>query len=163
MDKLTIVTTGGTIDKIYFDDKSSFQIGAPQIGEILRALGVAFEFDVVALMRKDSLHLDAADRALIRRTVAEQPARHILVTHGTDTMVETARELQGIAGKVIVLTGSLNPALFQGSDAVFNVGTAVGAVQSLPDGVYIAMNGRIWDPARVRKNVDANRFEKASD
>jgi len=162
MDKLTIVTTGGTIDKIYFDDKSSFQIGAPQIGQILRALGVAFEFDVVALMRKDSLHLDAADRALIRQTVSEQPARHILVTHGTDTMVETARELQGIAGKVIVLTGSLNPALFQGSDAVFNVGTAVGAVQSLPDGVYIAMNGRIWDPARVRKNVDANRFERAT-
>ena len=162
MDQLCIVTTGGTIDKIYFDDKSSFQIGAPQIGDILRALGVAFGFDVVALMRKDSLHLDAQDRALIRSTIAAQPARHILVTHGTDTMVETARELQGLAGKVIVLTGSLNPALFQGSDAVFNVGTAVGAVQSLPDGVYIAMNGRIWDPTRVRKNVDQNRFEPAT-
>ena len=76
-------------------------------------------------------------------------------------MVETARALQGVSGKVIVLTGALNPALFKGSDAVFNIGCAVGAVQSLPDGVYIAMNGRIWDPARVRKNVDANRFEEA--
>ena len=161
MDHLTIVTTGGTIDKIYFDDKSSFQVGAPQIGEILAALGVAFRFDVIALLRKDSLHIDADDRELVRRTIEAQPGRHVLVTHGTDTMVETARVLEGIAGKVIVLTGALNPARFQGSDAVFNVGCAVGAVQSLPDGVYIAMNGRIWDPARVRKNVDANRFEQA--
>jgi L-asparaginase len=74
-------------------------------------------------------------------------------------MVETARVLAGIPGKVIVLTGALNPARFQGSDAVFNIGCAVGAVQTLDDGVYIAMNGRVWDPATVRKNRDANRFE----
>ena len=158
---LTIVATGGTIDKIYFDDKSAYQIGAPQIGEILKQLGVAFEFEVIALMRKDSLHMDDADRDLIRRTIAAQPHRHVLVTHGTDTMVETARALTGIAGKTIVLTGALNPARFQGSDAVFNIGCAVGAIQALPDGAYIAMNGRVWDPQRVRKNRDANRFEGA--
>jgi L-asparaginase len=156
---LTIVATGGTIDKIYFDDKSSYQIGAPQIGEILNQLGVAFAFDVIALMRKDSLHMDDADRDLIRRTILSQPHRHVLVTHGTDTMVETARVLAGIPGKTIVLTGALNPARFQGSDAVFNIGCAVGAIQALSDGVYIAMNGRVWDPARVRKNREANRFE----
>ena len=156
---LTIVATGGTIDKIYFDDKSAYQIGAPQIGEILEHLGVAFPFEVIALLRKDSLHMDDADRDLIRRTIAAQPHRHVLVTHGTDTMVETARALAGIAGKTIVLTGALNPARFQGSDAVFNIGCAVGAIQALPDGVYIAMNGRVWDPARVRKNREANRFE----
>ena len=161
MQHLTIVTTGGTIDKIYFDDKSASQIGAPQIGEILKQLGVAFEFEVIALMRKDSLHMEDADRDLIRRTIAAQPHRHVLVTHGTDTMVETARALAGIAGKTIVLTGALNPARFQGSDAVFNIGCAVGAIQALPDGVYIAMNGRVWDPQRVRKNRDANRFEGA--
>lgn len=161
MQHLSIVTTGGTIDKIYFDDKSEFQIGAPQIGEILSAIGVAFPFNVVALMRKDSLHLTEADRELIRQTIADQPNRHILVTHGTDTMVETARKLVGVEGKVIILTGALNPARFQGSDAVFNIGTAVGAVQSLADGVYIAMNGRIWQPDRVKKNVTANRFESA--
>ncbi|MGH8041768.1 MAG: asparaginase domain-containing protein [Rudaea sp.] len=158
---LTIVATGGTIDKVYFDDKSAYQIGAPQIGEILTQLGVAFAFEVIALMRKDSLHMDDADRDLIRRTIAAQPHRHVLVTHGTDTMVETARALAGIAGKTIVLTGALNPARFQGSDAVFNIGCAVGAIQALPDGVYIAMNGRVWDPQRVRKNRDANRFESA--
>jgi L-asparaginase len=159
MDRLLIVATGGTIDKIYFDDKSEFQVGAPQIGGILDAIGVAFAFDVIALMRKDSLHLTDDDRALIRATIAAQPHRHVLVTHGTDTMVETARTLEGLTGKVIVLTGALNPARFQGSDAVFNIGTAVGAVQCLPDGVYIAMNGRIWRPEAVRKNVAANRFE----
>ncbi len=156
---LTIVTTGGTIDKIYFDDKSTFQIGAPQIGDILTSLGVAFTFDVIPLLRKDSLHIADSDRELIRRTIEAQPHRQVLVTHGTDTMVETAQVLQGISGKVIVLTGALNPARFQGSDAVFNIGCAVGALQTLPDGVYIAMNGRVWDPARVRKNRDANRFE----
>lgn len=159
MDRLLIVATGGTIDKIYFDDKSEFQVGAPQIGGILDAIGVAFAFDVIALMRKDSLHLTDQDRALIRATIEAQPHRHVLVTHGTDTMVETARTLEGLPGKVIVLTGALNPARFQGSDAVFNIGTAVGAVQCLPDGVYIAMNGRIWRPDAVRKNVAANRFE----
>jgi len=159
MDHLCIVTTGGTIDKIYFDEKSTYQVGAPQIGEILNAIGVAFTFEVVPLLRKDSLHIDADDRALIRRAIEDQRSRHILVTHGTDTMVETGLALTGIAGKTIVLTGALNPARFQGSDAVFNIGTAVGAVQSLPDGVYVAMNGRVWQPGRVRKNVEANRFE----
>jgi len=161
MDHLTIVTTGGTIDKIYFDDKSQFQIGAPQIGEILEALGVAFTFEVLPVLRMDSLHMTDDDRAKIRAAIEQQPHRHVLVTHGTDTMVETAQALEGVTGKVIVLTGALNPALFKGSDAVFNIGCAVGAVQSLPDGIYIAMNGRIWDPARVRKNVHANRFEEA--
>jgi L-asparaginase len=159
MQQLTIVTTGGTIDKIYFDDKSEYQIGAPYIGDILTQLGVAFAFDVIPILRKDSLHITADDRELIRRTIAQQPHRHVLVTHGTDTMVETAQVLLDIPGKVIVLTGALNPARFQGSDAVFNIGCAVGALQSLPDGVYVAMNGRVWDPRNVRKNRAANRFE----
>lgn len=161
MDHLCVVTTGGTIDKIYFDDKSDYQVGDPQIGRILEELGVAFRFEVVPVLRKDSLHLDDADRELVRDAIARHESRHVLVTHGTDSMVETARVLATIPGKVIVLTGALNPARFRGSDAEFNIGTAVGAVQSLPPGVYIAMNGRIWDPAKVRKNVDANRFEPA--
>ncbi len=159
MQHLSIVTTGGTIDKVYFDDKSAYEIGDPQIGKILEALGVAFTFDVLPAMRKDSLHIEETDRDLLRRLIEAQPHRHVLVTHGTDTMVETAAVLGSIKDKVIVLTGALNPARFQGSDAVFNIGCAVGAVQSLPDGVYIAMNGRIWNPAHVRKNRDANRFE----
>ncbi|PIX61775.1 MAG: asparaginase [Lysobacterales bacterium CG_4_10_14_3_um_filter_64_11] len=159
MDELCIVTTGGTIDKIYFDDKSDFQVGEPQIGRILQELGVAFRFNVIPILRKDSLHLTDEDRELIRDTIAAQAANHVLVTHGSDSMVATAKVLAGIANKTIVLTGALNPARFRGSDAEFNIGTAVGAVQCLPAGVYIAMNGRIWNPEKVRKNVSANRFE----
>lgn len=161
MQDLLVITTGGTIDKVYFDDKSDFQIGEPQIGRILEELGVAFRFSVIPIIRKDSLHIDAADRELIRATIAAQSARHVLITHGTDTMVETAKVLEAIPDKTMVLTGALNPARFRGSDAEFNIGCAVGAVQTLPAGVYIAMNGRIWDPAKVRKNVAANRFEAA--
>ncbi len=161
MDQLCIVTTGGTIDKIYFDDKSDYQIGDPQIGRILEELGVTFRFSVIPILRKDSLHLTDEDRALVKQTILAQPAKHVLVTHGTDSMVETGRVLADIPDKTIVMTGALNPARFRGSDAEFNIGTAVGAVQCLPPGVYIAMNGRIWDPAKVRKNVAANRFEAA--
>ena len=161
MEDLLIVTTGGTIDKVYFDDKSDFQVGEPQIGRILQELGVAFRFSVIGLLRKDSLHISKDDRELLRAAIAAQPMKHVLVTHGTDTMVETARVLATVPDKTIVLTGALNPARFRGSDAEFNIGTAVGAVQSLPSGVYIAMNGRIWDPLKVRKNVTANRFEAA--
>ncbi len=160
MQELLIVTTGGTIDKIYFDDKSDFQVGEPQIGGILRELGVAFRFTVIPIIRKDSLHITDQDRQLMHQTISAQSAKHILITHGTDSMVETAKALSSIQDKTIVLTGALNPARFRGSDAEFNIGTAVGAVQSLPPGVYIAMNGRIWQPSEVRKNVAANRFEE---
>ena len=159
MDSMLIVTTGGTIDKVYFDDKSDYQVGEPQIGRILEELGVVFRFRVIPLIRKDSLHIGAADRELLRATIAAQDEGKVLVTHGTDTMVDTAKVLASIPGKTIVLTGALNPARFRGSDAEFNIGCAIGAVQSLPEGVYIAMNGRIWSPDHVRKNVEANRFE----
>jgi len=160
MNQLLIVTTGGTIDKVYFDDKSDYQVGEPQIGQILDELGVGFSFSVIPILRKDSLHITDMDRELLRDTIAAQPQRHVLVTHGTDTMIQTANVLSSIPDKIIVLTGALNPARFRGSDAPFNIGTAVGAVQALAPGVYVAMNGRIWDPRKVRKNVEANRFEE---
>jgi len=158
---IRFITTGGTIDKIYFDDKSDYQVGEPQISQILHAMHVAFEFEVSALMRKDSLHITDDDRKLIRAAIAGSTAGHVLITHGTDTMVETAVELKGLEGKTIVLTGALNPARFRDSDAIFNIGCAVGAVQALPPGVYIAMNGKVWNPEHVRKNTSQNRFEYA--
>ena len=159
MDKLLIIATGGTIDKIYFDDKSDYQVGEPQIGETLRLMDVSFEFDIKPLMRKDSLHLDDRDRASMRETVLSSEIAHVIITHGTDTMVETANALKDIPGKTIILTGALHPARFRDSDAVFNIGCAVGAVQSLPEGVWIAMSGRVWNPDHVRKNREQNRFE----
>src|SRR5690554_2909337 len=105
MEELLIVTTGGTIDKVYFDDKSDFQVGEPQIGQILQELGVAFRFRVIPILRKDSLHISDADRELVRATVAAQPTRHVLITHGTDSMVETACALEGL-DRTIARTGA---------------------------------------------------------
>ena len=162
MKKLLIVTTGGTIDKIYFDDMSDYQIGEPQIGQILNHMHVAFEFEVKAMFRKDSLHFTEEDRRAIHTGIAASDAEHVLITHGTDSMVKTALMLADIPGKTMVLTGALNPARFRDSDAVFNIGCAVGAVQALPQGAWIAMNGCIWDPKKVRKNRGKNRFEALS-
>lgn len=159
MQQLAIITTGGTIDKVYFDAKSEFEVGEPVVGRILHEIGVNFEFTVTEILKKDSLDLDDADRETIRRAVAARPEKHILITHGTDTMVDTARRLAGLDDKVIVMTGSLSPARFQASDAVFNIGCAVGAVQLLPPGVYIAMSGMVFAADKVRKNRDRNRFE----
>lgn len=159
MDKLLIITTGGTIDKIYFDDKSDYQIGDPQIGETLSMMDVAFDYEINTLMRKDSLYMTDADRQHIRATVEANDHNYILITHGSDTMVETARVLHGLANRHIVLTGALHPARFRDSDAVFNIGCALGAVQTVEPGVWIAMNGRVWNPHHVVKNVAANRFE----
>lgn len=161
MEFLHILTTGGTIDKLYYDDASDYQVGEPEIARILTEMNVAFEWRVDALMRKDSLHMDDGDRQRVREAVAASPHRHVLITHGTDSMVATARVLADVEDKVMVLTGALNPARFIGSDAVFNIGCAVGAVQTLQPGAWIAMNGRVWDPATVRKNRAANRFEAA--
>lgn len=159
MKELLIIATGGTIDKIYFDAKSEYEIGEPEIGTILKSFSAAFRWQIIALMRKDSLELNDQDRQLIRATIASQPQSRVLITHGTDTMIETARVLEVLTDRTIVLTGALNPARFRDSDAVFNIGCAVGAVQSLSSGVYIAMNGKIWKPDQVRKNRDQNRFE----
>jgi len=160
MQKLRIFTTGGTIDKIYFDAKSEYEVGEPQIGEILREMGVGFPFEMTSLMKKDSLDLTDEDREVVRKAVAADPAERVLITHGTDTMTETAKALQGITGKTVVLTGSLNPARFRGSDAIFNIGGAVAAAQALPHGIYIFMSGRVFDALKVRKNRDKNRFEE---
>jgi len=157
--KIKFLTTGGTIDKIYFDAKSEYEVGEPQIDAMLREAYVTVDHEVCQLMRKDSLDLTDEDRQLIMCTIADDACRHFVVTHGTDTMAETARALMRLENKVIVLTGALSPARFRGSDAIFNIAMAMTACQVMPSGVYIAMNGRIFEGDRVRKNVERNRFE----
>jgi L-asparaginase len=158
-----IFTTGGTIDKVYFDARSEYEVGEPQINEILEAAGVTFPHACEVLMRKDSLDLTDADRAFIAGRVAQAEADRVILTHGTDTMVETARAVEAALGpaptKTVVLVGSLTPARFKATDAEFNVGFAVAAVQTLPPGVYVTMNGSVFRPAEVRKNRAENRFE----
>jgi L-asparaginase len=157
--KIKIYTVGGTIDKIYFDRKSSYEVGESKIGEILKEANVNLEYEIASLLHKDSLDMTDEDRRLISDRISSDEHEHIVVTHGTDTMVQTAKTLKTIPDKVIVLTGAIEPARFKYSDAVFNIGGAVAAVQVLEPGVYIVMSGRIFDPDRVKKNLERNWFE----
>jgi L-asparaginase len=156
---IRFISTGGTIDKIYFDELSQFEVGESQMEHILREGLVQFDWDVVPLMKKDSLAVTDKDRQVLRNYIANDDATHYVITHGTDTMPETAEALMGLDGRTIVLTGALTPARFRTTDAVFNVGMAVAAVQSLDPGVYIAMSGQVFKAGEVRKNRKENRFE----
>ena len=154
-----ILSCGGTIDKVYFDAKSDFQVGEPQIAKIFRDANIAFEYSIESVMRKDSLEMTDQDREQVRSRVLATDSAHVLITHGTDTMALTAQHLEGIPDKTIVLTGSMTPARFETSDAEFNIGCAVGVLLSSQPGVYVAMNGLVFPGGRVRKNRDRNRFE----
>jgi len=158
--KIKIFSAGGTIDKIYFDKKSEFDVGESVIGDILKEANVNFEYDCEPIVSKDSLDMTDDDRQLVFDKINSDLNKHIILTHGTDTMIETAKKLQSIPDKVIVLTGSMQPARFKASDAAFNVGCAITTVQLLSPGVYIVMNGCVFDPGKVRKNRDKNKFEE---
>jgi L-asparaginase len=163
MTSLHVFTTGGTIDKIYFDALSEFQVGESPLDAILREANVGIAYELTSLMRKDSLELTDADRDAIRAAVAGSKATHILITHGTDTMAQTAERLRDIEGKTIILTGAMQPARLRSTDAIFNVGFAIAAAQLQAPGVYIAMNGRIFPAGRVRKDRAAGQFVDADD
>jgi len=161
--KIKFFTTGGTIDKIYFDSKSTYEVGESPLHEILHEANITFDYECEALLYKDSLEITPTDRTHMIEKIASDPHDRVVITHGTDTMVQTARELGRIESKTIVLTGSMAPARFRSSDAVFNIGFAAAAAQCLPFGIYIAMNGQIFDPDKVRKNIELNRFESIED
>ena len=156
---IRFITTGGTIDKIYFDAISQFEVGDSQVRHILVEGLVAFDYDVVPMFQKDSLDITDEDRKALRAFIEKDDASLYVITHGTDTMTDTAAQLQGLPGKSIVLTGALSPARFRSTDAVFNVGMAVAAVQLAEPGVYIAMNGQVFRGDAVNKNRAENRFE----
>lgn len=156
---IKIYTTGGTIDKTYFDQKSTYQVGEPQASGVLERANVVVDYEVISIMQKDSLDMTDDDRQTIKNTLTADSANKIIITHGTDTMINTAQALEDIPDKTIVITGSMYPAQYRDSDAIFNLGCALVAVQTLSTGVYIAMNGRIFNPNSSVKNVDLNRFE----
>jgi L-asparaginase len=156
---IRFITTGGTIDKIYFDALSQFEVGESQVEHILKEGLVQFDYEIVSLLQKDSLEMTDTDRTELRGYIEQDDARFYVITHGTDTMVETAEALQGLDEKTIVLTGALTPARFRTTDAIFNVGMAVAAVQVSEPGVYIAMSGQVFAAGEVRKNRAENRFE----
>jgi L-asparaginase len=155
---ILVLTTGGTIDKHYFDALSAFQIADTTVRRILEVARVTHAFRVEEVLRKDSLDLTDADRALIRERVAAAAESRVVITHGTDTMADTARALVGVAGKTVVLVGALSPARFTESDAPFNLGMAFATAQVAAAGIYIAMNGTVFDALQVRKDRSVNAF-----
>jgi len=158
--KIKFFAVGGTIDKVYFDALSKYEIGESNIFDILKDARVNFKYDISSLLKKDSLDMTDQDRSIIHQAVKKVPYERIIITHGTDTMIETAKVLTPIQNKVIVLTGAMEPAKFKSSDAVFNLGSAVAAVQTLPHGVYLVISGRVFTPDNVRKNRILKLFEK---
>jgi L-asparaginase len=157
---IKVFTTGGSIDKIYSTKESSFVVGEPQVGHILHEANVNIDYKIESLIKKDSLEITDDDRRMVLEKVKSDQHRHIVITHGTDTMILTAEMLEGIPDKVIVLTGAMQPAAFKRTDAAFNVGCAIIAVQTLPEGVYVVMNGQVFDPHKVRKNLGLDQFEE---
>jgi L-asparaginase len=159
--KVKIFTAGGTIDKIYFDQKNDYQVGNPAIENIMSEGNVRLPFETETLIMKDSLDITEEDRKMIVGKLKRSKFERIVITHGTDTMAQTAEILKKeIKDKTIVMTGSMTPAKFKESDAVFNVGFALSAAQTLKHGVYIAMNGKIFKAGNVKKNIKKNCFEE---
>ncbi|MBA4162813.1 MAG: asparaginase [Novosphingobium sp.] len=156
---ILVLTTGGTIDKNYFDALSEYQIVESGIPALLKEARVALPHRVVEVMRKDSLELTDEDRLAIAQAAREAPEARIVITHGTDTMTQTAAVLAAqVPGKTICLTGALSPARFAETDAPFNLGMAFACVQTAPPGVYIAMSGEVFDGLKVRKDRAAGKF-----
>jgi L-asparaginase len=157
---IRVLVTGGTIDKVYSLD-GSLEVGDPAVGRLLEEGRSTLEVTIEPVLRKDSLHFDDADRAAILDAVRRAPESRLIVTHGTDTMAETARMLAAAAtGKVVVLTGAMRPASMRVSDAAFNVGVAVAAVQLLEPGIHVAMNGRLFPADEVMKDRSAGLFTR---
>ena len=161
--KIKVFTAGGTIDKIYSEERGTlnFSFGKQAIREISEStIRFNVEFSIERLLAKDSLEMDEIDRELIKRACLGSVVGKILITHGTDTMIETARVLSVIPDKAIVLTGASQPYRFRESDAEFNIGVAFGALNVLTSGVYIAMNGRIYSWDKCEKTADGRFIEK---
>ncbi len=151
-----VVVTGGTFDKEYDERYGTLSFRKTHLPEMLALGRCRLKTRVHALMMKDSLHMTASDRKRILKACRNAPENRIVITHGTDTMTETAAVLgRGLAGKTVVLTGAMRPYRFGSSDGLFNLGSALSFAQALPPGVYVAMNGLVftWDDVRKDRRL----------
>ena len=161
IESVRLLVTGGTIDKSYCPVEGLLSFSRTNVLAMLKQARVTLpEEQVQTLLLKDSLDLTEADREVICQAASDATETKLIVTHGTDTMVQTAQRLAAKKlGKAIVIVGAMVPYTFSNSDGLFNLGLAFGAVQLLPTGVYIAMNGRIFPWNAVRKNSAQGMFE----
>jgi L-asparaginase len=157
---IRVFVTGGTFDKEYDELRGTLDFRQTHVPEMLKLGRCRVDVDVTTLMMIDSLEMTAEDRARIVRHCRECAEDRIIITHGTDTMVETARAIaEDVSDRTVVLTGAMIPYAFGSSDGLFNLGSAISFVQALPEGVYIAMNGRWFPWNDVRKNREKGTFE----
>ncbi len=157
---IRIFITGGTFDKEYNELTGELYFKDSHVPEMLRLGRCMLKVEYRTLMMVDSLEMTDDDRAIVAGHCARTPERRIVITHGTDTMIDTARYLaRKVSGKTIVLTGAMVPYKFGSSDGMFNLGSALAFVQTLPPGVYVAMNGRYFHHDKVRKNREKGIFE----
>jgi len=158
--RIVFIQTGGTIDKDYPRTQKgyAFEIKKPAVERILQKVHPNFDYKMIPLLKKDSQDITQKDRERIHVACESADADKIVITHGTDTMLETAQKLDDIKNKVIILTGAMKPEKFVDSDASFNVGTAIGAINILSKGVYVAMNGRIYPWNKVKRNQKTGQF-----
>ena len=160
--KIRLLVTGGTFDKEYNELSGTLFFRDTHVREMLRLGRCQLDLEVRPLMMIDSLDMTDADRERILASCLDADGERVVITHGTDTMPDTARFLGGrITGQTIVLTGAMVPYTFGSSDGLFNLGSALAFAQSLPHGVYVAMNGRCFDWRNVRKNKATGTFEEA--
>jgi L-asparaginase len=158
---IRIFVTGGTFDKEYDELTGQLYFKDSHLPEMLKLGRCNLRLELRTLMMIDSLDMTDADRNLILEQCRQAPEHRIVITHGTDTMVETAQALAAnITGKTIVLTGAMVPYKFGSSDGLFNLGSALGFAQTLPPGVYVAMNGRYFHADGVHKNRQTGVFEE---
>ena len=158
---IRILATGGTFDKEYNERTGQLYFKDSHIAEMLRLGRSQVEVTIRTVMMIDSLDMTEGDRARIVTRCVECAEREIVVTHGTDTMAETARYLgERVKDRTIVLTGAMVPYTFGSSDGLFNLGSALAFTQTLPPGVYVAMNGRGFAWNNVRKNRTSGTFEE---
>jgi L-asparaginase len=161
VDTIRVFITGGTFDKEYNELTGQLYFQDSHLPEMLKLGRARLPLEVRTLMMVDSLDMTADDRELIAEHCRAAPEHRIVITHGTDTMAETARAIAAsVQGKTIVLTGAMVPYKFGSSDGMFNLGSAIAFVQTLPPGVYVAMNGRAFPADRVRKNRQTGMFEE---
>jgi L-asparaginase len=158
--KIVFIQVGGTIDKDYPRTQKgyAFEIAEPAVKRILGKVRPSFDFEIISLLKKDSLDMTEKDRDKILEACQKTDANRIVITHGTDTMIETAKKLNRIKNKIIIVTGAMKPEKFSDSDASFNVGAAVGAMNVLRSGVYIAMNGRVLPWNKVERDKRTGCF-----
>jgi L-asparaginase len=161
---IRVLVTGGTFDKEYDELTGTLHFEETHLPEMLRRGRCMLEVEVEVLMMMDSLDMQASHRQRIVEACAAAPESRLVITHGTDTMADTARALQvAVPGKTIVLTGAMVPYAFGSSDGLFNLGSALSFAQTLPPGVYVAMNGRYFAADNVTKNRQVGVFEEASE